>query len=119
MTEIVVLETQDPGAWAYRYEPIRQQIPVTIRLFVECGVMTLGPASEAASAFMQRHEPWFQELFAEVGERYLHSPMRVAKERRGEWSRDVIQPPDGMIGLINARLFYAFGPLVQCKLAPS
>ena len=111
-----MIYTQDAGAWSNRFDPIHHPAPLAIGLFVVDRVMTLGPISESGAAFMQAHEAWFRGLFFEVRERFAHAAMRVEKECRGEWSRDVVQPPDGALDLINSRLAYAFGPLVQCAM---
>ena len=104
----------DDAHWTDRYEPIRHPSPLCIGLTVGHAGVKLGPLSSRSAAFMQAHEAWFQDMFVEMRDRFLFDKMRSVREYGDGWYRDVPQPPDGMLGLINARLAHAFGPLVQC-----
>jgi len=110
--EIVVTEMprHDPGAWIHEYRPIEQQEPVIIGLTVEAGTCSIGPFTETGQSFMKEHLPWFSRLTKELDERFLHTSLRARRfAPRGQ-----CDPPDEMLPIINARLRYAFGPLVQC-----
>lgn len=49
------------------------------------------------------------QLNDELGARYLYEPMRVAPGGQ-------VELPRGMLDLINVRLRYAFGEMVQCGM---